>query len=158
VDAVIPEVAAVVAAAKHVGDSYRGHDGNGPAMVALLDALDALAIRETRAPDAVTYEEEDRTWGEVTVGDEILSVKTRKWHEVSRTVTDEKTAKIKVNIKGAPQPIVRGITDPVRVKRGVLGSAADTFTLLWSAQTRPEHIGTKGVGPMIGVETEEEDE
>jgi hypothetical protein len=150
----IPEVAEVVAAAKAYAHSGQDVGGRGR----LLAAVDALEIRESRAAGGPTYEEEDREWGEVVVGDEILSVKTNRWYEVTRTVTDG-TGKVKVNIKGAPQPIVRKITDPVKVKRGVLGDAADLFTILWSADTGSARtVATQGVEPLPAEVTSDEED
>lgn len=126
-----PEVAAVVEAARHVADSYRGYDGNGPAMAALITAVEALKMREDR-PAGPTYEEQDRTWGEVVAGDEVLSEKTRKWYEVTTTALDDATGKVKIRIKGAPKPIIRTPTEPVKLKRGIHGDAADLFAILFS--------------------------
>lgn len=150
----IPEVAAVVAAAEMLVDT----PGVVPPDGELARAVEALRMRRTRAAGSPTYEETDRTWGEVTAGDEILSVKTQKWYEVSSSVTDDRSGKVKVHIKGSPKPILRELTDPVRVKRGVLGDAADMFQLLWSGQSRAEHVGTQGIGPMIGVTEESDDD
>lgn len=157
----IPEVAAVVAAAKaFIACPDRADvqtSETGDALEALTIAVEALEIRETRPLGAVTYEEQDRTWGEVVVGDEILSTKTHKWYEVDRVTLDEKTGNTKVNIKGSSKPITRKMGDPVRVKRGELGDASDTFQLLWSGQFRPEEITTAGAGPMM-METEAGDD
>ena len=128
----IPEVAAVVAAARA---SAAAEPGDIQAWDALAKAVDALLIRETRAAGAgPTYEETDRTWGEVVVGDEILSVKTRKWYEVTASVLTQE-GKMKVSIKGSTKPILRPPVDPVRVKRGVLGEATDLFQILFSGTT-----------------------
>lgn len=102
-------------------------------------------------------EEQDRTWGEVAEGDEILSVKTGKWYPVSRTVVDDKAGTVKINIKNNPKPITRPVGDPVRLRRGMSGEAVDTFMILWSAQSRPESVGTQEIGPMLGSQEEESD-
>jgi hypothetical protein len=130
----IPEVGAVLVAAKAVVDSMAGFTPRAEAMVALTEAVEALAIRETRAAGGPTYEEQDRTWGEVVVQDEILSDKTGKWYEVTGSGLT-KEGKMKVSIKGSTKPILRDPVDPVRVKRGVMGDAADLFQLLWSGTT-----------------------
>lgn len=129
-------------------------------MAALMAAVDALEVRESRPGGVVTYEETERTWGEVVTGDEILSEKTRRWYEVTRSVTDDTTGKVKINIKGSPKPIVRGYLDPVKVKRGKLGDAADTFQLLWSGQTKTDSAIalSAGSGPMMAAEEESDDE
>lgn len=151
----IPEVAALAAAAEAFCASQKG--ANWDEYQSLQEAVEALRIRRTRPAGPVTYEETEREWGEVTVGDEIFSVKTGRWYEVTRTVLDPKAGTIKLNITGSARPIVRAVAESVLVKRGVLGEAADSFQLLWSAQTRPEHVGVTGTGPMIH-ETEEDSE
>ena len=148
----IPEVAAVVAAAK-AWAAIRPQGTDGTPLGVLYDAVEALEIRESRPAGAVTHEEQERTWGEVVAGDEILSVKTHKWYEVDRATVDDQTGNVKVNIKGSTKPIVRKSTDPVKVKRGKLGDGADLFQLLWSGQFRPEEVAATGIGPMM---TEEE--
>jgi len=159
----IPEIAAVVAAAETMVDKgWTGgaaeHDG---ALRALTEAVETLRMRRSRPAGAVTHEEEPRTWGEVVIGDEILSERTGRWYEVIRSVVDEAKGTIKVNIKNAPaKPIIRPMGDPVRVRRGVLGDTADLFQLLWSdtytlgAAAKAEATGT---GPMITSEEEEQE-
>lgn len=127
----IPEVAAVVQAAK----AYHAHgDTSVDYHNALMEAVDALLIRETRAPGGPTYEEEDRTWGEVVVQDEIQAPKTGQWYEVT-SMALTKEGKVKVSIKGSTKPIIRDPNEAIRVKRGVMGDAADMFQLLWSGTT-----------------------
>lgn len=130
----IPEVGAVIVAAKAVVDSMAGFSPRAEAIQALTEAVEALAIRETRAAGGPTYEETDRTWSEVVVQDEILSEKTGKWYEVTASGLASE-GKMKVSIKGSTKPILRTPGDPVRVKRGVMGDAVDTFQLLWSGTT-----------------------
>lgn len=151
---VIPEAAAVIAAAEAFVDN------GGPSFnAALTEAVEAFRMRRSRPVGAVTYEEQNRVWGEVVEGDEILSAKTNRWYEVIRTVVNERDSTIKVSIKNAPhKPIIRPIGDPVRVKRGVAGDAVDLFQLLWSDSYDPRGIhraaSITGTGPVI---TEEED-
>lgn len=155
----IPEVAAVVAAAGKVVDSMPGFSVRTEALTELTEAVEALRMRASRPAGAVTHEETDRTWGEVCAEDEILSVKTGRFYEVRNTVRLP-DGKIKVNIKGSLKPIIRPADESIRVKRGVLGDAADTLELLWSgvhtlgAVTKAE---SQEAGPMIRS-TEEEDE
>jgi hypothetical protein len=144
----IPEVAAVLEAAIRMVD---GPDRLG-AVGELTKAVEAYKIRASRPAGAVTYEETDRTWGEVVVQDEILSEKTGRWYEVTRSVTSPDGTSIKLNIKGSAKPIIRPVGDPVKVKRGVLGDAADTLELLWSGTyTLGQYAkdDTTGAGPMI---------
>lgn len=150
----IPEVAAVVAAAKAWASGAGDPKTN---MATLMAAVDALTIRETRPAGQVTHEETDRTWGEVVTGDEILSAKTNRWYEVRNSVIDSTAGTIKVNIKGTIKPIIRPIADPVKVKRGVMGDAVDTLDLIWSGINQPQHVGTTGTGPMITAQEEESD-
>lgn len=159
----IPEHAAVVAAAEAMVDNgwSGGAAEHDAALRALTEAVEALRMRRSRPAGQPTYEEQDRTWGEVVIGDEILSEKTGKWYEVIRSVVDERAGTIKVNIKNVPhKPIIRPIGDPVKLKRGVSGDAADLFQLLWSdtytlgAAAKADSTGS---GPMI-TEQEESDE
>jgi hypothetical protein len=148
----IPEVAAVVRAAKDLCSGGGWTPDDSARRVALEEAVDALLVRESRPAGSVTHEETDRTWGEVVAQDEILSAKTNRWYEVTNSALNETAGTIKINIKGSPKPIIRPIGDPVRVKRGELGDAADLMTLLWSGthtlgQFRTDV--TTGVGPMI---------
>lgn len=153
----IPEVAAVVRTALAYVDSSLTSD-TSEEWAALLEAVEAYRMRESRPAGAVTYEETDRTWGEVVTGDEILSAKTMRWYEVIRTVIDEKAGTIKLNIQGSPKPIIRPLSDPVKVKRGVMGDTADLFTILWSGtHTLGQHADTTGTGPMLGEHETEED-
>lgn len=128
----IPEVAAVIQAAK-AWAAVPPHVEPWVEVEALRTAVNALEIRETRAAGP-TYEETDRTWGEVVIGDEILSVKTRKWYEVTGSVLTQ-DGKMKINIKGSTKPVQRDPAEAVRVKRGVLGDAADLFQVLFSGTT-----------------------
>lgn len=129
----IPEVAAVIAAAEAYVDSDSSVDQHN----ALFDAVTALRKRQQR-PASPRTEETSRTWGEVVDGDEILSVKTGRWYEVTGTVLLDDGVTVKVNIRQAPhKPILRPASDPVMVKRGITGDAVDLFQVLWSAQTAP---------------------
>lgn len=153
----IPEVAAVVEAAIRMVDGPDRVDAIGE----LTRAVEAYKIRASRPAGAVTYEEEDRTWGEVIAGDEILSAKTGRFYEVTNTVPTPDGKSVKLNIRGSAKPIIRPLGDPVRLKRGVLGDAADTLDLLWSgthaiSQWRGE--ATKDAGPMIKTREEEEEQ
>lgn len=132
----MPEAGRVIDAARLVVSAMPGFSGQTEAIGALRDALEVLDARLASAGGEPTREEQDRTWGEVVAEDEILSVKTNRWYEVIRTVTDGK-GNVKVNIKGSPKQIVRSVTDPVRVRRGVSGEAMDILEVLWSAQTGP---------------------
>lgn len=157
----IPEVAAVVAAAESMVDNgwTGGAKQHDDALRNLTEAVEALRMRKSRPVGAVTYEEQSRLWGEVVEGDEILSAKTGRWYEVIRTVTNEKDGTIKVNIKNAPhKPIIRSVNDPVRVKRGITGDAVDLFQLLWSDSydLRGAHRAASitGTGPMVNDQEE----
>lgn len=152
----MPEAGRVIDAARRVVSLATKRD---PAALADLEAaLEALDAKLATAGQEPTRAEQDRTWGEVVEGDEILSAKTQRWYEVIRTVTDGK-GNIKVNIKGSPKPITRGVKDPVRIRRGMAGDAADILEVLWSAQTRPtETPVTKEAGPMLTDKVEDDEE
>jgi hypothetical protein len=127
----------------------------------LLDAVAALEMRASRPVGAVTYEETDRTWGEVVIQDEILSEKTQRWYEVTRSVVSPDGATIKVNIRGSLKPIIRPVGEPVKVKRGVMGDSVDTLELLFSGtyalgQHRADAV--TGTGPMIQSQEETQEE
>jgi hypothetical protein len=149
----IPEVAAVVAAAEAFASS--GVYSSAPEHRALMAAVEAYRMRATRPAGQVTHEETDRTWGEVVTGDEILSSKTNRWYEVRNSVIDATAGTIKINIRGTVKPIIRKLGDPVKVKRGVMGDAVDTLDILWSGITVSDRAATTGAGPMI---TEQEEE
>ena len=152
---VIPEVAAVVAAAKDLVANHRSLIAD-PALRPIVEAVEALAIRETRPAGQVTHEETERTWGDVVTGDEILSAKTGRWYEVRNSVIDAATGTIKINIKGNLKPIIRPLGDPVKVKRGIMGDAVDTLDILWSGVIISERIASTGAGPMITEQEEGE--
>jgi hypothetical protein len=124
-EAMIPEVAAVIAAAEAYVD-------NSGSRTELIQAVEALREQRNRPAGQTAKEEQDRTWGEVVVDDEILSVKTGRWYEVTRSVMNHETGIVKVNVKGNPNPITRPASDLVRLRRGTSGDAVDSFELLWS--------------------------
>jgi hypothetical protein len=152
----MPEVGRVI-------DAVRAWASNGAVSRAaetsnLMDALAALDAKLATAGGPPTREEQDRKWGEVVEGDEILSVKTNRWYEVSRSVTDGK-GNIKVNIKGAPKPIIRPVGEMTKIRRGVSGEAVDILEVLWSAQTRPtETPASSEVGPMLTDKVDDDGE
>lgn len=158
----IPEVAAVVEAALAlVADPHSGISTREGTGLELTRAVEAYKIRASRPAGAVTYEEQDRTWGEVVAGDEILSAKTGRFYEVFRSVLSPDGKSIKVNIKGAgaAKPIIRPVGDPVRLKRGISGDAVDLFQVLFSGDYT---LGggrdtAAGAGPML-ASTEEDEE
>jgi hypothetical protein len=133
----MPEAAVVIAAARvFIAGPLDGSDGAVAALEGALEALDAKLLTVGQEP---SKEEQDRTWGEVVAGDEILSAKTNKFYEVHTSVrTDE--GKMKVMIKGSPRFIVRNATDPVRVRRGVEGEAVDILEVLFSGPTAPSEV------------------
>lgn len=128
----IPEVAAVLRAAEAYVDGDIDSDDAPYLLNDLMVAVEALRIRRTRPAGAVTWEETERSWGEVVVGDEVFSDNTKRWHKVIHASLDAVTGKVILRIKGGNQ-FTRTGADPVRVKRGVLGDANDLFQLLWSA-------------------------
>jgi len=131
----MPEVGRVLDAARAL---CRGatpwHYENADRLADLECALENLDARLNSAGSDPTKEIQDRVWGEVVEGDEILSDKTGKWYEVVRTVRSMDDATIKVNIKNVPhKPITRHVGAPVKLKRGVTGEAADVLEVLWSS-------------------------
>ncbi|HET6262461.1 MAG TPA: hypothetical protein VFG99_09520 [Chloroflexia bacterium] len=146
----IPEVAAVVEAARYL---IKNTDVIGRWEAPLAEALAALDARSERPAGQSEMEEQDRTWDEVVTGDEILSVKTGRWYPVAATArTPEGQAR--VMLKGSAKPITRAPADPVRLRRGVDGDAADLFMVLWSGQSRAETVGTQEDEPMAASEEE----
>ena len=151
----MPEAGRVIDAARRfLAGPLDGSDG---AVAELEDAMAALDAKLARAGHEPSREEQDRTWGEVVEGDQILSVKTNRWYEVTRTVANK--GKVKLNIKGSAKPIERERADPVKVRRGVTGEGMDILEVLWSAQTRPTYTPTSDeVGPMLTDKVEDDDE
>lgn len=77
-------------------------------------------------------------WGLVVEGDEIYSAKTKKWYEVTGSVSIKDTGKVKIFARGIPKAFERTAADPVTVRRGPTGEAVDVIQLIFSAQTMPE--------------------
>lgn len=150
----MPEAAAVIEAARYF---LANADVIGRWEAPLQEALAALDAKVASIGDAPSKVEQDRTWGEVVAGDEILSAKTQKWYEVHTTVRTPE-GRIKVMIKKAPQPIIRDASEPVKVRRGVDGEAVDIVEVLFSGTTRPTAAPvSKAIGPMIKTKEEEEE-
>lgn len=151
----MPEAAAVISAARRVVGL--AHTRDPKALADLEQAVDALDAKLATIGGPPSKEVQDRKWGAVVAGDEILSAKTGKWYEVGTTVRTPE-GKMKVMIKGSPKPILRGTEEPVKVKRGVEGESVDILEVLFSGQTRPTVTrGSKEVGPMLKTKTEEEE-
>lgn len=139
----LPEAAAVIEAAR----AWRA-DASASSLP-LLEALAALDAKLASAGGPASKVEQDRTWGEVVAGDEILSERTQKWYEVHTSVRTPE-GKMKVMIKKAPKPILRDVGDPVRVRRGVEGEAVDILEVLFSGTTSSTQAPvTKDAGPML---------
>lgn len=149
----MPEAGRVIDAARaFLAGTLDGADG---AIAAMEEAMAALDAKLAAAGHEPTREIQDRTWGDVVEGDEILSEKTQRWYEVTRSVANK--GRIKVNIKGSPKPIERDRIDSVKVRRGVTGEAVDILEVLLSMQTKPTEVGTVEAGPMLNT-TEDGDE
>lgn len=137
----LPEAAAVIQAAREfIAGTLDGADG---AVAKLGLALDALDVKLERIGQEPSREEQDRTWGEVVAGDEILSAKTGRWYTVHTSVRMTAVPEMKVMIKGSAKPIQRPVGDPVRVRRGVEGESVDILEVLFSGQTQPSEIKSK---------------
>jgi hypothetical protein len=139
-----PEAAAVLNAA----EAFYASPDDPATRTRLDESVRALQERKARAAGTPTQEESDRPWAEVVVGDDILSAKTGKFYEVTYSVADLSTGKIKVGIKGNSKPILRNPQDMIRVKRGVLGDASDLLELLWSGQNKREDIDLVEAAPV----------
>jgi hypothetical protein len=152
----MPEAGAVIEAARRfLSGPLDGSDGAVAAMEEAVAALDAKLASLGSEPSRT---EQDRTWGEVVAGDEVLSVKTGKWYEVGTTVRTTE-GKAKIMIKGNPKPILRTPSDPVRLKRGVEGDAVDIVEVLFSGTTRATVTrGGGDAGPMLTDKVEDDDE
>jgi len=88
---------------------------------ALKDALGALD-RESAAREA---EGRERTWGDVITNDEIYSAKTGRWYKV--VSTNRQGDRVAIMAKGLPKIIKPLAADPVRIRRGDMGRAADVL-------------------------------
>ena len=155
----MPEAGAVIDAARAVWalQDYPTSGDMMDAVVALGGALATLDAKLASAGGPPSKVEQDRTWGEVVAGDEILSAKTQRWYEIHTSVRTS-DGKMKVMIKGSSKPIVRPVTDPVRVRRGVDGEAVDILEVLFSGQTAPTHAPvTKDAGPMLTDKVEDDE-
>lgn len=88
----------------------------------LGSALNALERERAAGEPRVS----ERTWAEVVEGDEIYSARTGRWYEVieSRRQTEERMA---IMAKGLPKILKPKAADPVRLKRGASGDAADVL-------------------------------
>lgn len=86
-------------------------------------------------------------YGQVVEGDEIKSVKTGKWYEVTSTSTTETTARIR--LKGVGPVLIKPIADELPAgthRRGETGKAVDLFVVAFSGPnipSAPETIPTK---------------
>lgn len=67
----------------------------------------------------------ETTWRRVVEGDEVWSVKTRKFYPVTRVSLGP--AGVKVLMQGIPKAVMRKPDDPVTVRRGATGQAVDVF-------------------------------
>jgi hypothetical protein len=115
----------------------------------LYGAVDALLAERA---DPATPTEQDITWGQVVVGDEIYSDKTRRWYEVTNTVIlGSDTGRVKIHVKGLPEPIEPKLIAPVTVRRSEMGKAVDMFaSVLWSGQALPDQPAA--TEPELAVE------
>ncbi len=124
------DVARVVAAAR---EFLAQADVIGRLEAPLAEAVEALDARDAATRSGVArMEKQDRTWGEVVVGDEVYSGKTGKYYPVVSTKTNERTKTVQVMIQGSSKPIVRPVGEPTKIQRGVLGEGVDMFAILWS--------------------------
>lgn len=86
-------------------------------------------------------------YGQVVESDELKSLKTGKWYEVTSTSTTETTARIR--LKGVAKLLIKPIADEVPAgthRRGQTGRAVDLFAVAFSGQnipSAPETIPTK---------------
>lgn len=77
-------------------------------------------------------------WGLVVEGDEIFSDRTKRWYEVTGSVSIKGTHKVKIFARGIPKAFERDAGEATTVRRGPTGQAVDTIQLVFSAQTMPE--------------------
>lgn len=152
----MPEVGRVLDAARLVVSALPGFTGRVDAIEALREAMEALDAKLALAGHEPSKVEQERAWGEVVAGDEILSAKTNRWYEVTRMIKDGK-GRVKVNILGSPKPITREIMERTMVRRGVMGEAADILETLWSMQTRPDVIASKEEDVPLAEEAKDDD-
>src|SRR6185369_1305454 len=109
----MPEVGRVLDAARHfLAGPLDGSDG---AVAKLEEAMAALDAKLANAGKEPSHQDQERAWGEVVAGDEILSPKTNRWYEVSRVVKMP-AGKVKLNIVGSPKPLTREVMDRTMVR------------------------------------------
>lgn len=70
------------------------------------------------------------TWGEVITEDEVFSDKTGKWYEV--VSTSRQGDRVALVIRGQKKIAKPLAADPVKVRRGPSGQAADTIHVIMS--------------------------
>lgn len=105
------------------------------------------ALEAERAAGGRVVTETIRTWSEVVEGDEIFSVKTRKWYEVTESGAMPE-GRWKIVAKGLPKPIRPVAAGDVTVRRGETGAVVDMFaSVLWSGPTLPSQP-TSGPAPV----------
>jgi hypothetical protein len=112
---------------------------------------EAVLLLEAERADPATPKEQDITWGQVVVDDEIYSAKTGKWYKVTTTLAMiEKAGHVKVWATGLPKAIEPKAANPVRVRRGEMGKAVDVLaSVLWSGQSAPDAAPVKDPGPTF---------
>lgn len=144
------EHAVVEAAIQVVADAARGFY---PTSSELKAAVEALQAERAAAAAGGPAPEEDLTYGDAMIGDEIYSEITKKWYPVLQAVHGYKPGISRVFIKGIKKPVETSSTKPLKIRRGQMAKDVEAFTVLWSGLTAPEHV-TDDESPMLG-ESEE---
>jgi hypothetical protein len=122
----------------------------------LLLAVDALLI-ERNGP---ALEVQEITWSQVVEGDQLyraangsaapVGAPGGRWMEVTRSGPLVQTGRMRINVKGIPQPIQPHADRTVVVKRGATGQAADVLcSLVWSGPSTPV---PPEAGPVVPID------
>jgi hypothetical protein len=111
------ETAVIAAAREHVARSGQCRPDR---LLAALDVLDTERQNDGRM----------MTWGEVITEDEVFSSKTGKWYEIIST--SRRGDRVALMIKGQKKIVTPQASDPVKVRRGPSGQAADTIHVIMS--------------------------
>jgi hypothetical protein len=132
------------------------HDHHEMEDIPLLEAVDTLLV-ERNGP---ALEVQEITWSQVVEGDQLyraangaaapVGAPGGRWMEVTRSGPLVQTGRMRINVKGIPQPIQPHADRMVVVKRGATGQAADVIcSLVWSGASTPV---PPEAGPVVPID------
>lgn len=122
-----------------------------PRATELREAVQALQAERAAAAAGGPAPEEDLTYGDALIGDEIYSEKTKKWYPVLQVIHGYKPGLSRLFIKGLAKPVETSSTKPLKIRRGQMAKDVEHFAVLWSGLTAPDHL-TDDDAPMLSEE------